>query len=170
MIFKNKKAVSPLIATVLLIAFAVALGAVVMNWGKGFVESTAKDVGDKSNMDLACQQDVMLSVKEIGNSPKICYNTTSAHIEVILENSGTRDITGMQIAIFDSSDNMNISTNSTLSIAAGAVSNKLTLEHSLETNEIVQVEFTPMILPKGFTTSQLCSKNALVVDDISVCS
>lgn len=33
-ISRTKRAVSPLIATVLLIAFAVALGAVVMNWGK----------------------------------------------------------------------------------------------------------------------------------------
>ncbi|NOZ80615.1 MAG: hypothetical protein GXP63_02985 [DPANN group archaeon] len=31
---KSRRGVSPLIATVLLIAFAVALGAVVMNWGK----------------------------------------------------------------------------------------------------------------------------------------
>ena len=33
-IFLQKKGVSPLIATVLLISFAVALGAVVMNWGR----------------------------------------------------------------------------------------------------------------------------------------
>ena len=33
-IIKNKKGVSPLIATILLIAFAVALGAVVMSWGR----------------------------------------------------------------------------------------------------------------------------------------
>jgi len=34
----NKKGVSPLIATVLLIAFAVSLGAVIMNWGKSAFE------------------------------------------------------------------------------------------------------------------------------------
>ena len=32
-LIKNKKGISPLIATVLLISFAVSLGAVVMNWG-----------------------------------------------------------------------------------------------------------------------------------------
>lgn len=31
----NKRAISPLIATVLLVAFAVALGAVVMSWTSG---------------------------------------------------------------------------------------------------------------------------------------
>ena len=33
MAFSSKKGVSPLIATILLIAFAVALGTVIMNWG-----------------------------------------------------------------------------------------------------------------------------------------
>jgi len=35
MVFSSKKAMSPLIATVLLIAFAVALGAMIMNWSAG---------------------------------------------------------------------------------------------------------------------------------------
>jgi len=151
---------------VLLIAFAVALGAVVMNWGKGFVEATAKDVSDKSNMDLSCQQDIALSVKEIGGSPIICYTATS--LEVMLENSGTKDITGMQFAIFDSTDAMNLSINDSLAIAAGSVSGKLNISHNL-LGSITQVEFTPKIKPKGFASSQLCSKNKLVIDDISEC-
>ncbi len=40
----GKRGISPLIATVLLVAFAVALGAVVMNWAKG-VEDTETSVG-----------------------------------------------------------------------------------------------------------------------------
>jgi flagellin-like protein len=35
----NRRAISPLIATVFLIAFAVALGAVIMSLGKTYVES-----------------------------------------------------------------------------------------------------------------------------------
>ncbi len=37
----NKKAVSPLIATFLLLVFSIALGSVVMSWGKGYVEQAA---------------------------------------------------------------------------------------------------------------------------------
>jgi len=36
--FRNKKAVSPLVATVILIGFAVTLGAVIMNLGRNYVE------------------------------------------------------------------------------------------------------------------------------------
>ena len=38
----GKKAISPLVATVLLVAFAVSLGAVVMSWAKG-VEATESE-------------------------------------------------------------------------------------------------------------------------------
>ena len=36
----NKKAVSPLIATVLIIGFTVALAAIVMTWAGGFMRQT----------------------------------------------------------------------------------------------------------------------------------
>ena len=41
--FKSKKAISPLVATILLLAFAVALGSVVMSWGKGLIEKASQD-------------------------------------------------------------------------------------------------------------------------------
>ena len=49
----NKKGVSPLIATVLLIAFAIALGTVIMNWGRGeLYSSPVYDVCSYDNGDL----------------------------------------------------------------------------------------------------------------------
>lgn len=39
--FKSKKSISPLVATILLLAFAVALGSVVMSWGKGLIEKAS---------------------------------------------------------------------------------------------------------------------------------
>ena len=149
----------------------MALGAVVMNWGKDYVVTTAKDVSEKSNLDLSCQQDIELDVKEIGNVPKICYNNGSS-IEVMLENNGRTGITGMQIILFDSNDNLEIIKNESLAIAAGAVSNKLNISYNQTTltGSIAQAEFIPMIKPKGATSSKLCSKNSLVVDDITTCS
>ncbi len=37
----NKRGISPIVATVLLIAFAVALGAMIMNWSRSLVEEEA---------------------------------------------------------------------------------------------------------------------------------
>ena len=47
----NKKGVSPLIATVLLIAFAIALGTVIMNWGRGELYSTPVYDGCKAEAE-----------------------------------------------------------------------------------------------------------------------
>ncbi|MDO8740268.1 MAG: hypothetical protein Q7J54_01695 [Candidatus Woesearchaeota archaeon] len=40
----NKRALSPLIATVLLIAFAIALGAIVMSLGKNYIQSISTEL------------------------------------------------------------------------------------------------------------------------------
>lgn len=39
----NKKAISPLIATILLVLFALVLGVITMNWGKSYVESVEEE-------------------------------------------------------------------------------------------------------------------------------
>ena len=67
-LFRSNKAVSPLIATVLLIAFAVALGAVVMNWGRGYVEDTANIARERSDTEVKCASDVDVSIVEIDNT------------------------------------------------------------------------------------------------------
>ncbi len=51
---RGKKAISPLIATVLLIGFVVAIGAVVMIWGKGFITERAQKEGALSQAQLDC--------------------------------------------------------------------------------------------------------------------
>jgi len=47
----NRRGLSPLVATVLLIAFAVALGAVIMSLGKSYVESIPEEI---STGDAVC--------------------------------------------------------------------------------------------------------------------
>lgn len=41
--FNNKRGISPLIATIMLLAFAIALGSIVMTWGKDLIESAANE-------------------------------------------------------------------------------------------------------------------------------
>ena len=50
----NKRGISPLIATVLIIGFTVALSAVVMTWGTGFVRDTTTATAEQTNLALSC--------------------------------------------------------------------------------------------------------------------
>ena len=61
---KNKKAVSPLVATILLIIFSLILGTITMNIGKAYIEGIS---------EIEPQEENSL-VKQIGNSLYKCDN------------------------------------------------------------------------------------------------
>jgi len=61
----NKRALSPLIATVLLVVFALVIGTITMNWGKSYVDKI-KDDSDIEKVDSA----VVISIKDINNDLK----------------------------------------------------------------------------------------------------
>lgn len=90
----NRKGLSPLVATVLLIAFAVALGAVVMNWGKQQVETHIEE-GE------ACKQ-VSLNWYLSDGKEQICY--TSSKFSFTIENSEKIEVNDLKLIVIGSQD------------------------------------------------------------------
>ena len=86
----NKRGVSPLIATVLLISFAVALGSVVLNWGR--------------NLDISKPGDkcagISIKLRSVNNI-EVCYagSGQEGYINFIIDNGGNTDIDGLGIWI-----------------------------------------------------------------------
>ena len=168
---RGRRGVSPLIATVLLIAFAVALGAVVMNWGKTYVEEQAEHAGSKSNTEIKCEIDIDLKVKEIRGSPKICYNngSTNASVEVMLENRGSESIEGIRLLVIGTNEEVYSVDLNESSLDPGEVK-KFEQSYDYSTiGEIDLVEFVPKISVEGEVLPVLCAKNSLVEDEIYVC-
>ncbi len=52
----NTKGISPLIATVLIIGFTVALAAVIITWGGRFIQQTQEDVDKSTQVGLTCSR------------------------------------------------------------------------------------------------------------------
>jgi len=52
----SKRGITPLIATVLLIGFTIALAAIIITWGGQFVRKTQERVGIESELQLSCSQ------------------------------------------------------------------------------------------------------------------
>ena len=50
----NTKGISPLIATVLIIGFTVALAAIIITWGGRFIQETTEDVDLQTKIGLSC--------------------------------------------------------------------------------------------------------------------
>lgn len=98
----HKKGVSPLIATVLLIAFAVSLGAVVMNWGRGYVESTMEQAEVQSSEKISCSMDTSMGIVQVGDKARLCIDRDVGEgvkytLNFTLINTGTVDLQGVQI-------------------------------------------------------------------------
>ena len=85
----NVKGISPLIATVLLIGFTVALAAVVMTWGTGFVRSTTEQTAESSSLGIVCAN----INYQISNVIFDCNTNTISKIEIT--NSGDEKIENM---------------------------------------------------------------------------
>ena len=97
----NKKAVSPLIATVLLVMIVVSIGAAVMVVIQGLTEEQITNVETQSDL-IACGSEVDVDLVEIDNNYRICTNVSdaSSNITLYLENSGLKDITGFKVIVY----------------------------------------------------------------------
>lgn len=60
----NRKAISPLIATILLVVFALVIGTITMNWGRAYVEDIEEPKEDAKPLESA----IIISIKDI-NTP-----------------------------------------------------------------------------------------------------
>ncbi len=157
----NKRGVSPLIATVLLIAFAVALGAVVMNWGRSYVQETAEDVRTKSDRDVECSQDVKIEVQKIDDVPQMCYGGESAtgFLDFTIYNSGHKDIESLTVSIIGKTDiYTNTSVNGTAMNKGHLVRKNMSYDYSTY-GAIQLVKIVPEVKIGGVLTP--CSGNAL---------
>ncbi len=90
--FLNKKGISPLIATVLLIGFTVALAAVVITWGSGFVQRITTGTEDRTTRTVTCTSDVNFEIT------KVDCNTKA----VTITNTGDFPILGFTFRFFNS--------------------------------------------------------------------
>ncbi len=170
---RSKRGVSPLIATVLLIAFAVALGAVVMNWGRGYVEDTANTARESSDKEVKCASDVDINIVEIDSVPQICYNTSfttdNTSIEFIVENKKSTNVEKIEARIiavssrvpliYDLGDSSNLSTN---------VAKLLNFSYDDDSGAPAEVKLTPYI--RVGNSDEACPSSSETITNIKPCA
>ena len=160
-VFGSKKGVSPLIATILLIAFAVALGSVVMNWGLSL------NLGKSSDK---CRN-VEIKIRNI-DVAEVCFGGfgTNGYVNFIIDNVGTADISGLAIWIVGDKGTQ-LSDLDNLLIKKGTLYDKKDKEVAYDFSKfgnIKQVQFIPKI--KAEQTIEICPRNAIKAEKVGVCS
>jgi flagellin-like protein len=130
----NKKAVSPLIATILLIAFAVSIGSVIMNW-------SSTSTGTLSNSEFGECTSVSLEVIMHKNEKAICLDREKRKIILSIEN-GKKELSGVRVSYLARSSGYR---DFMQPIAAGVLS-KLEIDFDAAVSgEISSIKITPIV-------------------------
>lgn len=174
-----KKAISPLIATVLLVAFAVTLGAIVLNFSQESTMELRDEASAKIERGLTCSLDLVIDILEINNDKFICYNRSGTNnLEVIVENKGSASAKGIRIFLLDYNDNP---TTKDIIMPLGAHNrtkyNTSINETDIEVSGAKQAFVFPPskiiispILEYTDSSIDLCTDNRIDIEEIEECS
>jgi flagellin-like protein len=154
----GRKGISPLIATVLLIAFSVGLGAVVMSWGENFIEDNAEFVTGTAEVAAGCSG-IDVDVIKVKGKEQVCV--TSTGISVFLDNQG-ESVSGVQATLVGS-EGVAITSNILTTTLLQGDGRKQEFSHDA-VGTIVQIKLTPT---QGDTH---CFDDAIILEDINTCA
>ncbi len=155
----NKKALSPLIATVLLIAFAVALGAMIMNWTSGINQPDSAWTDSPSSPCVGVQIELSKAFGKL----LFCYDDDSIKFNIL--NSGTKVIEGIELRTLNS-DLKEVKQD--LPDSKMMIGDTLSKSIKFDKSGKVHVELVPFINVDG--KKVYCPKKAIVQDVLPDCS
>ena len=125
---KNKKGVSPLIATVLIIGFTIVLAALVITWGTKLFKGTVSDTETTSQFSLACTTGLNLDKPlVVDNFPAGVVQPPFSRDLMLKSLDQDRPITDFTFVVYDTAGKATVANASTgvvpLDGAAGAADN-----------------------------------------------
>ena len=158
----NKRGISPLFATVLLIAFSVALGAVVMSWGESYIAEKAEFVqGGVQEVSRGCDA-VLFNIMTVHATPQICQKDDT--ITAFFDNGPDVVLANIQAKVVGDD----------VSVAEGILAAQLVKSGSMKSTfafapvgKIREVKFTPIIW-KG-KDIVYCPQKAIRVEGVNAC-
>lgn len=146
----DKKAVSPLIATVLLIAFAVSLGAVLLTYMTSLGECGG----------------VSIEIPTLEETSQICYNSNTNKLDFTLENSGREDIEYLKLTLTGALNVDNLDVDHTI---PHAETEKISIDYKfLYLGKLQQVKIIPVVIEDN--EEVVCpTEKTLTVEGIPEC-
>jgi len=159
---ENRRGVSPLVATLLLIALSIALGAAVMSWGEDYIEEKAEFVQGVQETVTTCDL-VSFSVITISGVQQLCQDGST--VRGLIDNGPDADIAdiharvvGQQgIFVQESVLGKPLPRGSATPIAFSTG----------DLGPLAQIKFTPKTVIGGKLV--VCGKQALLIENILPC-
>ncbi|MBW2964452.1 type IV pilin [Candidatus Woesearchaeota archaeon] len=164
----NKKALSPLIAAVLLIVVVVGIGAVVTGIVRNQIQENKQTI-TKTSTDVDCSTNIQMNVPTYADDFMICLG--SDYVNFTLENTGTDPIDNLQLKVFgDSGFADNDSGVLSTPLAVGqTLSNFVVYYDTADVGPVQEVYIVPKKKVTGQTNQIFCNEAKLRFVDISNC-
>lgn len=160
----NKKGISPLIATILLVAFVIVIAILIWFWWNNVVRTTAEKFGHESTGQWICTNDVEVSVSNPSCNP-IPAELGNYSVEFEADNLGTYDVAYFK-ARFDGSEGSS-AINTQLGLSQGAISSFGVEVDTAETGTLQTLEVIPAIKVDGLDS--FCTDKSVTIDLTTHC-
>ena len=151
----NNRGVSPVVATLLLISFAVALGIGIMTLGRAQVEQEAQ-----------CAIDVNLKLATINDSSQICYNSEEKIIQFTIENGDNIKVQGLVVNVIGTEKAETFEINDAVIEKTGSYVGIIPYDNEVA-GEIRQIKITPGV--NLFDEELICTEKSLTLEEIELC-
>jgi len=151
----NKRGIAPLVATLLLISFAVALGVVIMNFGRAQVE-----------LEAQCAIDIGLKFSEIGGKQDYCFDAATSRLRFTVENGINIKVEGVIVNIIGTTKAETFELNDAHIGKAGTYIGNIAYNKAAA-GEIRQLKITPKVVLHD--EEQICTEKSLVVESVNLC-
>ncbi len=160
----NKKALSPIVATLLLIAFSIALGIVVMNWGKAYIEQKAEFTAGPQD-ESACSM-IEFSIIKVSGKDRVCYSPDAGYIEAFIENGPDARLDNLNIRLVGSRGVETFASILDSPLERGA-SLHLKAAYPSQIGELHQIKLIPTVSSKGQII--ICNSHENIYESIPLC-
>jgi flagellin-like protein len=162
---ENRKAISPLIATVILLVVTVGIGAVVTSMVRNYAQEN-KNTIDTKGAESACSRDVLVEIVTIDQVTQVCKGT--GYIDFILENRGA-NIDDFKLMVFGATG---FATNDSLNNGTFAKGSSKEINFTYNPagiGTIQEIKLVPKLKVPAKTSYFYCSEAALSFEGMEDC-
>ncbi len=159
----NKRGITPLVATILLVAFSVGLGALVMSWGEDYIEAKAEFVQGTAEVKSGCDA-AEISIIRIGGQDQACVGPGG--LQLWIDNGPSIDLYNIHARI---AGNNGVEVKEDILpgqlLRANAI--KAIVPYDTSIGPILQVKLTPKIWTGSNVA--ICSQTAINLERVQPC-
>ena len=162
-LFASKRAITPLVATILLVAFSVGLGALVMSWGEEYIEEKAEFVQTTAEAKTECDL-AKISIIQISGQPQACYGPQG--IQLWIDNGPDAELFNVHARIVGA-NGVDVKEEILKDPLLKANAAKAVVPFDTTISPILQVKLTPKVWTgKG---PVLCAQGAITLEQLLPC-